>query len=237
MVKTAIEERKEAIAFYKTIQEYEHHFNNIEFEVRKIASTWMLASFGTIAFLIRGDLVEPKSLIGTIPLIVIVCLLAQIGLFVLWILDQVVYHGLLDAAFTAALHIEHRIEELPPLRSLMMRISAGDRSGVGGVGMARYLKYFYLIPMLLFTAAAWIAAHLAIIRGAEGQPLWIGLAALTTALPVWALIKTRQIEAGKLRNRPTELGTYANHPYDVAVERWFRAMKAPQDRPEVLPCE
>jgi hypothetical protein len=123
----------EAIEFYRSVQSYEQHFNGIEFEVRKLASTWLIIGFGAIAFLIRGDLVETQSLIGAIPLIAFIALLAQTGLFLLWILDQLVYHNLLDAVFTTALHIERSNPDLPPVRMQMLKLS-------GGAGVARYLR-------------------------------------------------------------------------------------------------
>lgn len=39
---------------YRDIKDYEHHFNNIELEIRKLASVWLLAALGAIAYLIRG---------------------------------------------------------------------------------------------------------------------------------------------------------------------------------------
>ena len=215
--------RKEALAFYRTVQSYEAHFNQLEFEVRKIASAWLLASFAALAFLLRGDLDDSTSLVGTFPLVVLVCTLAQIGLFLMWILDQVVYHGLLDAAFTAALRIEARFPELVPLRSLMLRISAGTDDGRGGIGMARYLRLFYLLPMLAFATIAWWA----IVRAGGGIAWpWIGVALVCTGLPLWVLAKTRKIDLSRERNRAfgQSLGTSAG--YNQVVDAWLARIEA-----------
>jgi hypothetical protein len=216
--------RAEALAFYRSAQTYEHHFNDTEFEIRKLASAWLLASFAAIAFLIRGELQEQSSLAGPLQLIVIVAALAQTGLFLLWILDQVVYHGLLDAAFTLALHIERRYGELPPLRSMMMRISAGA-DGAHGTGMARHLKLFYLIPMGVYALLAWAATWLVHQRGGEWVEVLAVMSAAITAIPVWVIVKTRLVDSGKWRNRPNAGDAYADRPYDLAVERWLKELE------------
>ena len=200
----------EAIAFYKTVQVYEHHFNGLEFEVRKLASAWLIASFGAIAFIVRGDLAVAKSLISPDPLLILVAGLAQIGLFSLWILDQVVYHTLLDAVFTTALHLERRLVELPPLRSMMLRLT-------GGAGVARYLSLFYQLPMAVFAGIAWWGALHA---GAAG---WLAIAAAITALPVWVWIKARALAAERLRQRP-QPDPNGRPAFEFVIARWQKAL-------------
>ena len=210
--------REEALAFYRSVQSYEQHFNQLEFEVRKIAATWLLASFGARAFILRGEIDDSKSLIDAMPLAVLICMLAQIGLFLMWILDQVVYHGLLDAAFTAALRIEARFPELVPLRSLMLRISAGSDDGTGGTGMARYMKLFYLIPMLAFAAIAWWAVAR---TGADIGGIWIAAAAVCSALPGWVLIKNSKVELSRKARRGSDQGLGTSTGYNAVVDAWL----------------
>ena len=38
-------------AFYDGLRDFEHHFDSMEFEVRKIASGWMALIFTAIAFI------------------------------------------------------------------------------------------------------------------------------------------------------------------------------------------
>lgn len=215
---------REAIAFYKTIQDYERHFNQMEFEVRKLASAWLLVGFGAIAFLIRGGLDSSHSMGTSLQLLVAVCALTQIGLFLLWILDQVVYHGLLDAAFSVALHIERRYSELPPLRSMMMRISAGDALGKGGTGMARYMKLFYVLPMFAFAVLSWAATALDASGSQPASPILIVTSIAIATVPFWVLLKSHDMELGKKQNRPSGEGEYKKRPYDLAVDRWLRQM-------------
>ncbi len=204
----------EAVTFYRTVQVYEHHFNGLEFEVRKLASAWLIASFAAIAFIVRGDLVVDRSLISPDPLLILVAGLAQIGLFSLWILDQVVYHSLLDAVFTTALHLERRLPELPPLRSTMLRLT-------GGAGVARYLSLFYMLPMAVFAGVAWWAASHA------GAPVWLLAAATVTALPLWVWLKSRAMAAERLKQRP-QPEPDGQPAFEFVIERWHRTLDAPR---------
>lgn len=208
---------EQALLFYQTVQQYEHHFNGIEFEVRKLASTWLIISFAAIAFLIRGDLVESQSLIGAVPLIAMIALLAQVGLFMLWILDQMVYHNLLDAVFTTALHIERNNPDLPPVRSAMRRIS-------GGTGMARYLKLFYVVPMIVFAAIAAAATWVAINRGSDIGPLLVAFTLITVALPTWVWLKSGMVSRSQLDSRAAPHGDETRDDSAEIVERWVRSI-------------
>ncbi len=182
--------REEAIAFYRTVQDYERHFNSLEFEVRKLASAWLLASFAAIAFIVRGDIDAGRALLSGHQLLALIALLAQCGLFSLWTLDQIVYHRLLDAVFTTTLHIERAIPELPQLRTTMLRYA-------GGTGVARYLTFFYLLPMAIFAAIGWIA-----VLGARLSMPWLAVAGLTTLLPLWVAFKQWSITRAQLAARP-----------------------------------
>ena len=142
----------QARKLYDSLREYEHHFNTMELEIRKLASVWLLAVFGAIAFVARGDVPE-QALIDPNAMIPLLAVLGCIGLFTLWIQDYVVYHGLMRAVFIMGLRLEHEMNELPPLRSLMMQIS-------GGEGMARYMKLYYIIPQFALAIIASIATAL-----------------------------------------------------------------------------
>jgi hypothetical protein len=208
------------LAFYKTVQVYEHHFNQLEFEVRKLASIWLLASFGAIAFLFRGELDSAKSLFDPMMLLVMIAVLAQTGLFILWMLDQVAYHGLLDAVFTLALHIERRHPELPPIRSMMLRSTSGT-------GVAGYIKFFYLLPMMAFAAMACFAAYAG--QGARanvGMLLWSG-AALSWLAPLWVVWKSATTDKFKACNRAAEKGDASYQSAEDVIERWLAGEKRP----------
>ena len=206
----------EALAFYQTVSSYEHHFNSIEFEVRKLASAWLIAAFAGIAFVVRGDLAD-NSLLTSWALLLLIAGLAQVGLFSLWILDQVVYHGLLDAVFTNALHIERQFPQVPPTRSMMLRIS-------GGTGMARYLSLFYLLPMLIFAA---VAGYAAFRLGGAVVPRF-GVAAMIASVPAWVMVKARlQARQSREQRPPPEPSGEAAHDFVIGAGRspWCAATK------------
>lgn len=136
---------------YKLIQENEHHFNDIELEIRKVASVWLLASLGAIAFIVRGAYItqEGKSYLMLDPrsLITIICCMGNLGLFVLWQLDQMVYHRLLNAVFLMGLRMEYLFSSLPPIRTLMILFTKKR-------GVSRYQRWYYIIPMSLLALTA-----------------------------------------------------------------------------------
>ena len=120
----------------------EERFNTTQSTVRALASTWLLAAFGAIAVLVRTD-ESVTWLFPTPVLVVLVVTMASVGLFTLWIVDQIVYQRLLNAVALMGLKMEHDNPELPPMRALMM-------DSAEGIGMARWLRMFYVIPMITF---------------------------------------------------------------------------------------
>ena len=67
----------------------EKHFNELQQKTRAIASTWILAGFGAIAYFIKTN--KPMfEYFSTYTMITLVCLMVVVGLLVLWILDQLV---------------------------------------------------------------------------------------------------------------------------------------------------
>lgn len=124
--------------FWK-FSESERHFNQTQADIRKHAATWLLAAFGAIAILLRST----SGFQWTVSPAVLVCVvsaMATVGLLVLWINDQLVYQRLLDCGFIIALKMEYDNPRLPPIRTMMMYAAEGK-------GMARWMTYFYTIPM------------------------------------------------------------------------------------------
>ncbi len=145
---------------YWKICDVEQRFNTTQSTVRALASTWLLTAFGAIAMLLRTDgtvtWLFPKPV-----LLVLVATMASIGLFTLWIVDQIVYQRLLGSAFMVGLKMEHDNHELPPMRALMMHSAEG-------VGMSRWLRMFYVIPMVSFLLITVVMALLPEMPGQNG---------------------------------------------------------------------
>jgi hypothetical protein len=174
---------------YKSISTYEHHFNSLETELRKLASVWLLAALGAIAYLVRQNVAD--SLLDAKLLIAIVALMGNAGLLVLWILDQLVYHRLLNSVFLLGLRMEYKDRSIPPIRTLMMLFSRKR-------GMARFLRLFYLVPM-------WSLAAVSVIAGVwQAWGVWgdagkaIGSLVVSAAaplIPVWVLWRSANLES------------------------------------------
>jgi hypothetical protein len=113
----------------------ERHFNTLEAEYRKLASIWLLAGFAGMGFLLKEDLN-----VGVVPEVAVlgIGLATSIGIFLLWIVDLLVYHRLLDACFIEARKIEALHPELPQVRANMVQ------SQFGGSVTTR-LRWFYIL--------------------------------------------------------------------------------------------
>jgi hypothetical protein len=129
---------------YWKFVESERHFNEIQSGIRNLASGWMLAAFGGIALLLKvvkdAPWIVPPAL-----LVAVVSCMATLGLLVLWIIDQLVYERLLNSNFLVGLKKEFDDPNLPPVRCMMLYATEGK-------GMSRWMRLFYLIPMVGFCA-------------------------------------------------------------------------------------
>jgi hypothetical protein len=146
---------------YWKFAESERHFNETQAGIRNHAATWMLAAFAAIAILLKTEdkvnwLVSPAVLVG------VVSIMATLGLLVLWINDQLVYQRLLDSGFIIALKMEYDDPQLPPIRAMMMYSAEGK-------GMARWMTYFYTLPMWGFLAVSMAATLLRRSIGSTSQ--------------------------------------------------------------------
>ena len=170
---------------YKGIASHEQHFNGLQAGLRQLASAWLLAALGAIAWLVKskvdGSMLDPRLLIA------IVAAMGNLGLLVTWILDQVVYHRLLNAAFLLGLRLEYLNRQLPPIRTLMMLYSRKR-------GMSRFLRLFYLLPMGVLATVAVSACLWTLDGQADLPPLkWVfGLGACL--LPAWVMWRARTLE-------------------------------------------
>jgi hypothetical protein len=104
---------------WKIVQECgeeERHFNQLQSVYRGIASTWLLATFGAVGYLLFGKdgcVVHPW-------MAAMVCLLGAFGVALLWMLDLSVYHRLLVAAFDEGKALEDYFAWLPKVRTNML---------------------------------------------------------------------------------------------------------------------
>lgn len=123
----------------------ERHFNNVQSNYRALASTWLLAALAGIGFVISKELTLriPSELI-----IVAIGIAAGIGVYLLWVLDLLVYQRLLDAAYIEARNLETNHEWLPQVRNNI-------RVFLSGKGLA-LIVWFYIAASELMVMIAGI---------------------------------------------------------------------------------
>lgn len=186
-------DKKEICEKYQRIESFETRFNNNEKEIKKLASIWLLADLGAIAFLVKGTYLGLESSVGNASaniidarlLISLVGLMGIIGLFILWILDQIVYQGLLNSVFLYGLRLEYCYNFLPPMRTLMM-IFSNKR------GMVWYLRFYYILPMSFLTAIALISSFWYVNETKNMPSITIGLVSLV--ITIWVYWKSARLE-------------------------------------------
>ena len=114
----------------------ERHFNDLQARYRALASTWLLATFAGIGFVTTqetlGEFFSPLLLASGIGV------MGSIGITLLWVLDLMVYHRLLNAAFIEGLNLEGRHLELPAIRHNMMHYT-------GPKGVLPRVVFFYSV--------------------------------------------------------------------------------------------
>jgi len=123
----------------------ERHFNNVQSNYRALASTWLLAALAGIGFVISKEL---TLLIPSELIIVAIGIAAGIGVYLLWVLDLLVYQRLLDAAYIEARNLETNHEWLPQVRNNI-------RVFLGGKGLA-LIVWFYIAASELMVMIAGI---------------------------------------------------------------------------------
>lgn len=129
----------EAIQLYTEIGNYERHFNNVQSIYRGMASSWLLAAFGAIGFILFSK--DTPHGLSLDLLIAYIALFCGIGLLLLWNLDINVYHRLLISCFDAGCRFEENCQNmisLPKIRSNMLN----DNEYIN-----RGLRHFYLLAI------------------------------------------------------------------------------------------
>jgi Na+/melibiose symporter-like transporter len=117
--------------------EEERHFNQLQSIYRGVASTWLLATFAAVGYLLFVKEGQPSH-----PgVAAVVCFAGAFGIALIWILDLHVYHRLLVAVFEEGRKLEGRFAFLPRFRTNMYNI--GGEPG-GGDRIRKRLAWYYV---------------------------------------------------------------------------------------------
>lgn len=140
----------------KEAGEFERHFNQLQANYRTLASTWLLATFAGIGFVIVNAKTIQGMAIDSFLMAAGISFAGAVGIALIWNLDLLVYHRLLDAIFNTARYIEEYHPELPPFRTNMMGVT---KSG----GVLRHVVWFYIVgvDLLLVVGATALSLEFA----------------------------------------------------------------------------
>lgn len=86
--------------------QFERHFNQLQATYRALASTWLLAAFTGVGFTILNAKSIQSIPVDWLLMAAGVALAGAIGIGLIWNLDLLVYHRLLDVIFHTARTIE-----------------------------------------------------------------------------------------------------------------------------------
>jgi len=127
------------LVLFNEIGKAERHFNELQSNYRRIASLWLLAAFSAIGLVFSNATPLPID-----PLLAsaVVAGFAGAGLVLLWTMDLLVYHRLLDSYFLEGLVLERKFDFLPKIRHNMMNSQDGTGKGV----LVRVIN-FYVVPV------------------------------------------------------------------------------------------
>ena len=123
----------------------ERHFNTLQATYRGMASGWLLASFSAMGFVMSTSMILDPA--NRLLLVAGIALAGCIGIGLLWVIDLLVYHRLLDSYFIEGLILEDRYPWLPPFRHNMMRTQTGE-------GVLFRVVGFYMGPVFLLVVVA-----------------------------------------------------------------------------------
>ncbi len=128
---------------FEELGTYERHLNNVQIAVRGFASSWVVAAGAGIGAVLLAKL-DADAVFTKADLVAAIALVASVGIFGLWLLDQYVYHRLLNGVFLAGLGIELSRPDALPLRMCMVQRTPR------GASLATTFLYASFLVMLLF---------------------------------------------------------------------------------------
>jgi hypothetical protein len=170
------------------LAENERHFHTIQAGIRGLSSTWTLAAFASIAILLKQEK-EVAWLFSPFALVILISLMANTGLSVLWIMDQLVYQRLFNANYIAGLRLEKQFSVIPPVRAIQA-LSTRGRS------IASWVKFFYVGPMVPLAVVALVAAVMFSEKTSSQTIGFLGyaVALLSLAPIVWVILRAREVD-------------------------------------------
>ncbi len=156
-------EKEELCNVYAQLLAGGRHYGELQTQYRIIASTWLLATFAAIGFLLSADNILPfDHLLG----VVLISNIGIVGIYLIWYEDTVIQELLLDLFVIDAVRLENQNKWLPQVHNRFIRLSKGETvKEMFFIGCKTILlfimglslvAYFYNISILLMGAFALI---------------------------------------------------------------------------------
>lgn len=146
------------IQAYQEFGVYERHFNQMQSVCRGFASTWLLATFGGIGYALWNKEFLVSVVGAQTATASLVALAGGTGIFLLWLIDIVVYHRLLVAVTYESSELEKKMGEFKLRTKFKNAANAPVR--VLGIplfekeGARKIIAVFYWLPSLFLLAIA-----------------------------------------------------------------------------------
>lgn len=146
---------------YKEFGAYERHFNQMQSICRGFASTWLLATFGGIGYALWNKEFVVSVVGANTAAASLVALAGGTGIFLLWLIDIVVYHRLLVAVTYVSRDLETKTSF--KLRTYFRNATKAPVRVLGhdfleGEGARKIIAFFYWLPSAFLLVIA-IALH------------------------------------------------------------------------------
>lgn len=147
---------KKSIAYglYFKLISYENHYNLIQTKYKALATTWMLAAFIGIGYLLGGK--ETGIPFNILISTMLICLLAAEGIILVWFLDAGVYYRLIEAIFAEAIKLETRFKFLGKNHQNLLRLHNSHRDPLKFMTMFYSSFVFFLLLIALISIALYV---------------------------------------------------------------------------------
>jgi hypothetical protein len=187
--KADVQSTIDATEAYKEFGAYERHFNQMQSVCRGFASTWLLATFGGIGYAMWNQQFTVYAVGERTAAASLVALAGGTGIFLLWLIDIVVYHRLLVAVtyessdletksgFKLRTYFENATQA--PVRVLRFELLKGE-------GARKIIAIFYWLPSAFLLAMA-IALHVSAWH-AEPKVVRVGITLWQVLLLICVLV-------------------------------------------------
>lgn len=100
------DEESLAFALYNDLVQYENHYNILQNKYKGLATTWLIATFIGIGYILSGY--EVGLSVNIFLALMLLCLLSSLGIFLLWFVDIGVYYKFIESIFLEALKLEKK---------------------------------------------------------------------------------------------------------------------------------